>query len=107
MDLMEGLGNDLNTREPIVFTMDEEEKEVTYSFILHPKVQMRYKSRLWTTVLLQWQLMERDPRQMNMKPTQEMTFLIGRTKILALLLFQDLGGQYVHIFGLICKVRLQ
>ena len=24
---MEGLGNDLNTEEPIVFTMDEEEKE--------------------------------------------------------------------------------
>ena len=27
VDLMEGLGNDLNTEEPIVFTMDEEEKE--------------------------------------------------------------------------------
>ena len=25
--LMEGLGNDLNTEEPIVFSMDEEEKE--------------------------------------------------------------------------------
>ena len=25
--LMKGLGNDLNTEEPIVFTMDEEEKE--------------------------------------------------------------------------------
>ena len=24
---MEGLGNDLNTEEPMVFTMDEEEKE--------------------------------------------------------------------------------
>ena len=44
---------------------------------------------------------------MNMKPTQEMTFLIGRTKILALLPFQDLGGQYVPIFGLISKVHLQ
>ena len=40
-------------------------------------------------------------------PTQEMTFLIVRTKILCLLPFQDLGGQYVPIFGLICKVRLQ
>ena len=27
VDLMEGLGNDLNTEEPIDFTMDEEEKE--------------------------------------------------------------------------------
>ena len=27
VDLMEGLGNDLNTEEPIVHTMDEEEKE--------------------------------------------------------------------------------
>ena len=27
VDLMEGLGNDLDTEEPIVFTMDEEEKE--------------------------------------------------------------------------------
>ena len=27
MDLVEGLGNDLNTQEPMVFTMDEEEKE--------------------------------------------------------------------------------
>ena len=55
---------------------------------------------------LQWQLLKRDPRQMNMNPTQEMTFLIGRTKILRLLPFQDLGGQYVPIFDLICKVCL-
>ena len=27
VDLMEGLGNDLNTEEPIDFTVDEEEKE--------------------------------------------------------------------------------
>ena len=27
VDLIEGLGNDLNTEKPIVFTMDEEEKE--------------------------------------------------------------------------------
>ena len=47
------------------------------------------------------------PHQMNMKPTQEVTFLIGKTKILRLLPFQDLGGQYVSIFGLISKVRLQ
>ena len=50
--------------------------------------------------------MDRDPRQMNMKPTQEMTSLIRSAKILRLLPFQDLGGQYVPIFGLICKVRL-
>ena len=40
---------------------------------------------------LQWELLKRDSRQMNMKPTQEMTFLIGRTNILRLLQFQDLG----------------
>ena len=73
----------------------------------HAKVEMRHKSHLWTTVKLQWQLLKRDPRQMNMKPTQEVTFLIGKTKILRLLPFQDLGGQYVPIFGLISKVRLQ
>ena len=50
-------------------------------------------SHLWTTVKLQWQLLKRDPRQMNMKPTEEMSFLIGRTKILRQLRFQDLGGQ--------------
>ena len=55
-------------------------------------------------------VVEAQPRQMNMKPTQdsqEMTFLKGKTNILRLLPFQDLGGQYVPIFGLICKVRLQ
>ena len=35
---MEGLGNALSTGEPIVFTMDEEEKEEDiYSFMLHPR----------------------------------------------------------------------
>ena len=38
VDLMEGLGNDLNTEKPIVFTMDEQEKEEDQ------------KSHLWTTV---------------------------------------------------------
>ena len=38
--------------------------------------------------------------------TQEMTFLIGGTKILSLLPFQDVGGQRVPIFSLICKARL-
>ena len=75
--------------------------------MLRAKVEMRHKSHLWTTVKLHWQLLKRDPRQMNTKPTQEMTFLIGRTKILRLLPFQDLGGQYVPIFGLISKVGLQ
>ena len=103
---MEGLGNDPNTEELIVLTMDEEEKKKTCSFMLHPKVEMRHKSHLWTTAKLQWQLLKRVPRQMNIKPTQEMIFLIGRTKILRLLLFQDLSGEYVPIFGLICKVRL-
>ena len=97
---MEGLGNDPNTEELIVLTMDEEEKKKTCSFMLHPKVEMRHKSH-FGPLSLQWQLLQRDPRQMNMKPTQEMTFLIGRTKILRLLPFQDLGGQYVLIFGLI------
>ena len=46
-----------------------------------------------------------DHCQMNMKPTQGMTFLTGRTKTLPPLPFQDLGGQYVAIFGLICNVR--
>ena len=70
------------------------------------KVEMRHKSHLWTTVKLQWQLLKSDPRQMNMKPTQEVTFLIGKTKILRLLPFQDLDGQHVPILGLITKVRL-
>ena len=48
----------------------------------------------------------RPPPDEYMKPTQEMTFVIRRTKILRLLPFQNLGGQYVPIFGLICKVRL-
>ena len=74
--------------------------------MIHAKVELRHKSHLWTTVKLQWQLLKRDPRQVNTKPTREITFLIGRTKILRLLPFQDLGGQYVPIFGLICKVRL-
>ena len=74
--------------------------------MLHPKVEVRLKSHSWMTVQLQWQLLKHDPRQMNMKPTQEMTFLIVRKKILRLLPFQDLGGQYVPIFGLISKVRL-
>ena len=29
-----------------------------------------------------WQLLKRDLHQMNIQPTQKMTFLIGRTKIL-------------------------
>ena len=48
VDLVEGLGNEVNTEEPIDFTVDEKKK--TYSFMLHLKVEMPHKSHLWTTV---------------------------------------------------------
>ena len=57
-------------------------------------------------LVYKWQLLKRDLHQMNIQPTQKMTFLIGRTKILRSQ-FQDPGGQYVLISGWICKVRLQ
>jgi len=49
VDLMEGPGNDLNTDEPMVFTSKKKKKK-TYSFMLHPKVEMCHKSHLWETV---------------------------------------------------------
>jgi len=49
VDLMEGLGNDLNTGEPRVLPKMKKKKK-TYSFMLHPMVEMRHKSHLWTTV---------------------------------------------------------
>ena len=105
---MEGLGNDLNTEEPIDFTMDEKEKEE--DLFVHATSEDGDAPQVTflddCLVAQQWQLLKRDRRQMNMNPTQEMTFLIGRTKILHLLPFQDLGGQYVPIFDLICKVCL-
>ena len=60
----------------------------------------------WTIVKLQWQLLKRNLRQMGMKLTRKMTFLIGRAKISRLLQFQDLGGQYAPISARICEVRL-
>ena len=44
VDLVEGLGNEVNTEEPIDFTVDEKKK--TYSFMLHLKVEMPHKSHL-------------------------------------------------------------
>ena len=108
VDLMEGLGNALCTEEPRVFTMHEEEKEE--DIFVHGTSEGGNAPQVTSVedclVAVQWQLLKRDPRKMNMKPTQEMAFLIERTKILHLLPFQDLGCQYVPIFGLICKVRL-
>ena len=108
METMEGLGNDLNTEKPIVFTIVEEEKKKSDLFVRAtceggdaPQITFVNDCQV-----ARWQLLKRGPRQMNMKPTQEMTFLIGRTKILPLLKFQELGSQYVPIFGLTCKVRL-
>ena len=104
VDLMEGLGNDLNTVEPIDFTVDEEEKEE--DLFVHATSEGGDASQVTFVddCLVAVAVTEARSRQMNMNPTQEMTFLIGRTKILRLLPFQDLGGQYVPIFDLICKV---
>ena len=86
---MAGLGNIFITEDPVGPASEEEE-----AFEANIR-RWECDRDLWTTVQLEWQLLKRDLRQMNMKPTQKMTFMIGRTKILRSQ-FQDLGGQYAH-----------
>ena len=64
---------------------------------------MWQKLHLWMTVYLLCQLLKRSLRKMSMKPTQKMTFLIRRARILHRMQFQDLDGQYTPTSAYIYK----
>jgi len=105
VDLIEGLGNDLNTEEAIVFTMGEGEKE---DLFVHATSD---GGDVPPVTILDYCLVavivgEARPPPDEYETDSGYDFPCRRTKILCLLPFQDLGGQYVPSFGLICKVRL-
>ena len=92
---MEGLGNDLKTEEPIVFTMDKEEKEedlfVHATFEGGDAPQFTFVDDCLVAVVVAEALPSLPPDEYETDSGDG--FLIGRTKILRLLPFQDLGGQ--------------
>ena len=105
VDLMEGLGN-IRTEEPIVFTMDEGEKEE--DLFVHATSECGDVPQVTSVddCLVSVAVAEALPPPDEYETDSGYDFLIGRTKILRLFPFQDLGGQSVPSVGLICKVRL-